>query len=100
MGLFFSFVEFDITSKSSSFSQLQAGSLINSPSINAVTSPKSKAFKGYSLPHINDITKARGVFTVDNPHYWGDGLLHFDKELTTYVSLKTKDGYEFWVRNQ
>ncbi|BFH64534.1 S-layer homology domain-containing protein [Paenibacillus azoreducens] len=97
-GAFFSFAEFDLTSKSSSLSDVQAGSLISSPSINALSSPRSKAFREYSLPHTNDITKARGVFTVSNPHYWGQGLLHFDQSLIPYVELKTKDGFEFWVR--
>ncbi|ANS76921.1 hypothetical protein AWM70_21990 [Paenibacillus yonginensis] len=97
-GAYYSFAEFDLTSKGSSLSQVQAGSLLNSVSFEASTSPKSKAFKEYSLPHTNDITKARGIFTVNNPHYWGDGLLHFDPSLTTYVKLSSKDGYDFWVR--
>lgn len=96
-GAYFSFAEFDLNSKVESMTQLQAGSLINSPTINPLSSPTSKAFKEYSVPGTNDITKARSVFTVKNPHYWGRGLLHFDQSLMPEVHLKAKDGTEYDV---
>ncbi|MFD0619033.1 S-layer homology domain-containing protein [Paenibacillus sp. GCM10027629] len=96
-GSFYSFAEFDMKIKGSSMNQQQAGILINSHSIAPLKSPSSKAYKEYSLPHIYDITKSRGVFTVNNPHYWGIGLLHFDNSLNTQVQLKAKDGTVYYV---
>ena len=90
-GAYFSFTEFALGIKGASVNQLQVGSLITSPTISALKSPNSKAFLDYSLPHIRDFTKDRGVFTVKKPVYWGVGLLHFDREFIPEVYLRTKD---------
>ncbi|WP_152393391.1 S-layer homology domain-containing protein [Paenibacillus guangzhouensis] len=96
-GSFYSFAEFDMKIKGDSMSQTQAGNLFNAPAIDPLKSPSSKAYKDYSLPHTNDITKSRGVFTVKNPHYWGIGLLRFDDIFFSEVQLKAKDGTEYYV---
>ncbi|MGD0035214.1 S-layer homology domain-containing protein [Paenibacillus illinoisensis] len=95
-GAYYSFTEFDISIKNS-MNQLQGGSLINSPTINALTSPSSKAFSEYGPKHINDLLGPKGVFTVKNPIYWGQGLLHFDKSLNPGVRLTLKDGTNYNV---
>lgn len=95
-GSYYSFAEFDLNIKNS-MTQLQAGSLLQSPSINALKSPNSESFSKYSVPHINDFLGSKGLFKVKNPTYWSMGLLHFDKELTTQVKLITKEGTDFNV---
>ncbi|WP_308723400.1 S-layer homology domain-containing protein [Paenibacillus polysaccharolyticus] len=93
-GSYYSFAEFDLNIKDS-MTQLQAGSLLQSPSINPLKSPNSNSFLEYSVPHINDFLSNRGVFKVKNPTYWSTGLLHFDKSLTTQVKVIAKDGTDF-----
>ncbi|MNP69911.1 hypothetical protein D3C76_1660730 [compost metagenome] len=83
--------------KSTTMNALQAGSLLNSATINPMNSPTSKAFAAYAGPVINDFTKSRGVFAVNNPVYWSRGLLHFDKDLIFAVSLVTKEGPAYSV---
>ncbi|MGV2963288.1 S-layer homology domain-containing protein [Paenibacillus sp. AGC30] len=95
-GAYYSFTEFDISIKNS-MNQLQAGSLIHSPTINALTSPSTKAFSEYGPKHINDLLGPKGVFIVKNPVYWGHGLLHFDKSLNPGVRLTLKDGTNYTV---
>ncbi|MFC9712343.1 S-layer homology domain-containing protein [Paenibacillus sp. NPDC056933] len=95
-GAYYSFTEFDISIKNS-MNQLQGGSLINSPTINTLTSPSSKAFSEYGPKHINDFLGAKGIFTLKNPVYWGQGLLHFDKSLNPGVRLTLKDGTNYNV---
>ncbi|MGQ8874703.1 S-layer homology domain-containing protein [Paenibacillus sp. TSA_86.1] len=90
-GAYYSFSEFDINIKKS-MTQLQGGSLINSPTINTLTSPSNSAFRDYGAQHINDFLGPKGVFTVKNPSYWGTGLLHFDKELRPGIFITLKDG--------
>ncbi|MEI2282358.1 S-layer homology domain-containing protein [Paenibacillus polysaccharolyticus] len=90
-GAYYSFSEFDISIKKS-MTQLQGGSLINSPTINTLTSPSTSAFRDYGAKHINDFLGPKGVFTVRNPSYWGSGLLHFDKELRPGIFITVKDG--------
>jgi len=96
-GAYFSFTEFSLNIKSSDMTQLQAGGLLNSPTIDPLKSPNSKAFADYSVPRMGDYIKNRGIFVVNNPVYWGQGLLHFDKELVSDVSLETKEGTTFSV---
>lgn len=96
-GAYFSFVEFELNIKSSTMNQLQAGSLLNSATINPMTSPNSKAFLAYSAPKTGDFTKSRGVFVDKNPVYWADGLLHFRKDLVRPVTLVTKEGLTYSV---
>lgn len=96
-GAYFSFTEFSLNIKSSDMTQLQAGGLLNSPTIDPLKSPNSKAFADYSVPRVGDYIKNRGIFVVNNPVYWGQGLLHFDKELVSDVSLETKEGTTFSV---
>jgi len=93
-GSYYSFAEFDLNIKDS-MTQLQAGSLLQSPSINPLKSPNSNSFLEYSVPHINDFLSNKGVFKVKNPTYWSTGLLHFDKSLTTQVKVIAKDGTDF-----
>lgn len=93
-GSYFSFAEFNLDIKDS-MTQLQAGSLLQSPSINPLKSPNSNSFFEYSVPHINDFLNNKGVFKVKEPTYWSTGLLHFDKALTTQVKIVTKDGTDF-----
>ncbi|NUU73917.1 S-layer homology domain-containing protein [Paenibacillus xylanilyticus] len=95
-GAYYSFAEFEMNIKNS-MNQLQAGSLIQTVSMNPVISPSSKAVLNYSVPHINDLLGSKGVFNVKNPVYWGKGLLHFDKELNPEVFLRLKDGTYFKV---
>lgn len=90
-GAYYSFTEFEININKS-MNQLQGGSLINSPTINTLTSPSNQAFKDYGAKHINDYLGPKGVFTVKNPIYWGVGLLHFDKELRPGIFITLKDG--------
>ncbi|MCM3135950.1 S-layer homology domain-containing protein [Paenibacillus polysaccharolyticus] len=90
-GAYYSFSEFDISIKKS-MTQLQGGSLINSPTINTLTSPSTSASRDYGAKHINDFLGPKGVFTVRNPSYWGSGLLHFDKELRPGIFITVKDG--------
>ncbi|WP_339239102.1 S-layer homology domain-containing protein [Paenibacillus sp. FSL R5-0517] len=96
-GAYYSFAELELNVKSTTMNALQAGSLLNSATINPMNSPTSKAFAAYAGPVINDFTKTRGVFAVNNPVYWSRGLLHFDKELTFAVSLVTKEGPAYSV---
>jgi len=96
-GAYFSFAEVELNVKSSTMNALQAGSLLNSATINPMNSPKSDAFAAYAGPSINDVTKNRGVFAVNNPVYWSVGLLHFDKEIISAVSLVTKEGPTYSV---
>ncbi|WP_145336062.1 S-layer homology domain-containing protein [Paenibacillus xylanexedens] len=93
-GSYYSFAEVDLNIKDS-MTQLQAGSLLQSPSINPLKSPNSNSFLEYSVPHINDFLSNKGVFKVKNPTYWSTGLLHFDKSLTTQVKVIAKDGTDF-----
>jgi hypothetical protein len=95
-GAYYSFSEFEINIKKS-MNQLQVGSLINSPTINTLTSPSTKAFKDYGAKHINEYLGPKGVFTVNNPIYWGAGLLHFDKELRPGIFITLKDGIIYRV---
>lgn len=95
-GSYHSFVEFELKIIKS-MSQLQAGSLLQSPSINALKSPNSVSFTEYAAPHINSSLDNKGIFNVKNPIYWAKGLLHFDKDLTTQVKLLTKEGTDFNV---
>nr|WP_145405762.1 S-layer homology domain-containing protein [Paenibacillus xylanexedens] len=95
-GSYFSFAEFDLNIKDS-MTQLQAGSLLQSPSINPLKSPNSTSFLEYSAPHINNFLNSKGTFKVKNPTYWSTGLLHFDKSLTTQVKIVTNDGADFNV---
>lgn len=96
-GAYYSFAELELNVKSTTMNALQAGSLLNSATINPMNSPTSKAFAAYAGPVINDFTKSRGVFAVNNPVYWSRGLLHFDKELIFAVSLVTKEGPAYSV---
>lgn len=96
-GAYYSFAELELSVKSTTMNTLQAGSLLNSATINPMNSPNSKAFAAYAGPVINDFTKTRGVFAVNNPVYWSRGLLHFDKELISAVSLVTKEGPAYSV---
>ncbi|MEK4663366.1 S-layer homology domain-containing protein [Priestia sp. FSL H7-0729] len=96
-GAYYSFAELELNVKSTTMNALQAGSLLNSATINPMNSPTSKAFAAYAGPVINDFTKTRGVFAVNTPVYWSRGLLHFDKELTFAVSLVTKEGPTYSV---
>ncbi|PKQ89336.1 S-layer homology domain-containing protein [Paenibacillus sp. BGI2013] len=96
-GKYFSFVEFDLKIKSASMNQLQAGSLLNSATFNPLRSPNSNAFLSYGAPKAGDYTKNRGVFTVNNPVYWAQGLLHFYSSAATAVTLESKDGSVFSV---
>ncbi|PYY27023.1 S-layer homology domain-containing protein [Paenibacillus illinoisensis] len=95
-GAYYSFTEYDLNIKNS-MNRLQAGSLFNSPTINPLTSPNSKAFGDYAVPHINDLLGSKGIFNVKNPVYWGEGLLHFDKTLGPEVHLTLKDGTTYYV---
>ncbi|CAI6084818.1 hypothetical protein PAECIP112173_04410 [Paenibacillus sp. JJ-100] len=88
----FSFVEFALDIKSDSMSQLQAGGLLNSATFDPLTSPKSENFLSYSVPKIGDFTKARGVFTANNPVFWSDGLLHTNSTTARALTLQTKEG--------
>ncbi|MBT2287181.1 S-layer homology domain-containing protein [Paenibacillus polymyxa] len=96
-GAYYSFAELELNVKSTTMNALQAGSLLNSATINPMNSPTSKTFATYAGPVINDFTKSRGVFAVNNPVYWSRGLLHFDKELIFAVSLVTKEGAAYSV---
>lgn len=96
-GAYYSFAELELNVKSKTMTSLQAGSLLNSATINPMNSPRSDAFTSYGGPSINDVTKSRGVFTVNNPVYWSRGLLHFDKELISDVSLVAKEGPTYSV---
>ncbi|WP_153976548.1 S-layer homology domain-containing protein [Paenibacillus xylanilyticus] len=96
-GAYYSFAELELNVKSKTMTSLQAGSLLNSATINPMNSPRSDAFTAYGGPSINDVTKSRGVFTVNNPVYWSRGLLHFDKELISDVSLVAKEGPTYSV---
>ncbi|MGC5776549.1 S-layer homology domain-containing protein [Paenibacillus pabuli] len=96
-GAYYSFAEFEMNIKNS-MNQLQGGSLIQAVAMNPVISPSSKAVSDYSVPHINDLLGAKGVFIVKNPVYWGKGLLHFDNELNPEVFLTLKDGTIYRVR--
>ncbi|WP_408895358.1 S-layer homology domain-containing protein [Paenibacillus taichungensis] len=96
-GAYFSFAELELNVKSTTMNTLQAGSLLNSATINPMSSPNSDAFSAYDGPSINNVTKNRGVFAVSNPVYWSVGLLHFDKELISAVSLVTKEGPTYSV---
>ncbi|QOS82176.1 S-layer homology domain-containing protein [Paenibacillus sp. JNUCC31] len=96
-GAYYSFAEFEMNIKNS-MNQLQGGSLIQAVAMNPVISPSSKAVSDYSIPHINDLLGAKGVFIVKNPVYWGKGLLHFDNELNPEVFLTLKDGTIYRVR--
>ncbi|MEO2208294.1 S-layer homology domain-containing protein [Paenibacillus pabuli] len=96
-GAYYSFAELELNVKSKTMTSLQAGSLLNSATINPMNSPRSDAFTLYGGPSINDVTKSRGVFTVNNPVYWSRGLLHFDKELISDVSLVAKEGPTYSV---
>ncbi len=96
-GAYFSFAEVELNVKSATMNALQAGSLLNSPTINPMTSPNSDAFAAFAGPSINDVTKNRGVFAVNDPVYWSVGLLHFDKKLISAVSLVTKEGPTYSV---
>ncbi|MGF9700572.1 S-layer homology domain-containing protein [Paenibacillus sp. MABNR03] len=96
-GAYFSFAELELNVKSSTMNSLQAGSLLNSATINPMNSPKSVSFAAYAGPSINAVTKSKGIFTVKNPVYWSVGLLHFDKELISDVSLVSKEGPTYSV---
>ncbi|WP_418040141.1 S-layer homology domain-containing protein [Paenibacillus xylanilyticus] len=96
-GSYHSFVEFELNIKNPSMNQLQAGSLLNSSAIDPLLSPKTKASASYKIPTNIDFTKNRGVFTNNNPIYWGDGLLHFDKSLISPITLTTEEGVTFSV---
>ncbi|OPG99467.1 hypothetical protein B2I21_04465 [Chryseobacterium mucoviscidosis] len=96
-GAYHSFVEFELSIKNSSMNQLQAGSLLNSSAIDPLLSPKTKTSASYGIPTNIDFTKDRGVFTIKNPIYWGDGLLHFDKNLISAITLTTEEGVTFSV---
>ncbi|WP_336784192.1 S-layer homology domain-containing protein [Paenibacillus illinoisensis] len=96
-GAYFSFAEIELKVKRSTMNALQAGSLLNSATINPMNSPKSDAFASYAVPSINATTKSKGVFVVNNPVYWSVGLLHFDKELISDVSLVAKEGPTYSV---
>ncbi|GAB1159244.1 hypothetical protein YWY31_52690 [Paenibacillus illinoisensis] len=96
-GAYYSFVEYEMNIKNS-MNQLQAGSLVNSATINPAKPPGTKATIEYGVPYINEVLGARGIFTVKDPTYWGKGLLHFDKEFNPEVILTTKDGTVFRVR--
>lgn len=95
-GAYYSFAEFELNIKNT-MNQLQAGNLIQTVAMNPVISPSSKSVIDYSVPHINDLLGAKGVFNLNNPVYWGKGLLHFDKELNPEVHLRLKDGTYFKV---
>lgn len=96
-GAYYSFAELELNVKGPTMNALQAGSLLNSATINPMNSPRSDAFVAYAGPSINDVTKNRGVFAVNNPVYWSRGLLHFDKEIISDVSLVTKEGPTYSV---
>ncbi|WP_413374504.1 S-layer homology domain-containing protein [Paenibacillus taichungensis] len=96
-GAYYSFAELELNVKSTTMNALQAGSLLNSATINPMNSPTSDAFVAYAGPSINDVTKNRGVFAVNNPVYWSRGLLHFDKEIISDVSLVAKEGPTYSV---
>ncbi|GGA53561.1 hypothetical protein GCM10010917_43390 [Paenibacillus physcomitrellae] len=99
-GDYYSFPEFDMTIKGT-MTALQAGSLIQSPTIDALFSPRSKASSAYSISKIDDYNVGFGaVFKDKNPAYWGEGLLHFDKALVPEVKLTSKDGVNYWVRSE
>ncbi|WP_145414777.1 S-layer homology domain-containing protein [Paenibacillus xylanexedens] len=95
-GAYYSFTEYDFNIISS-MSRLQTGSFFNSPTINPVTSPNSRVFREYAVPHINNLLSSKGIFNVKNPIYWGEGLLHFDKTLNPEVHLSLKDGTTFYI---
>ncbi|PYE44408.1 S-layer homology domain-containing protein [Paenibacillus barcinonensis] len=95
-GAYYSFIEYDFNIINS-MNRLQAGSLFSSPTINPLTSPSSKAFKDYAVPHINSLLSSKGFFVLKNPGYWGEGLLHFDKTLNPEVHLTLKDGTDFFI---
>lgn len=95
-----SFVEFELNIKSEQMNQLQAGSLLNSATINPLRSPNSKAFFSYEAPRTGDYTLNKGVFGVKNPVYWAEGLLHFNTSSTSIkwpVTLQTKEGQIYSV---
>ncbi|SDD48686.1 S-layer homology domain-containing protein [Paenibacillus sp. CF095] len=96
-GAYYSFPELELNVKNNNMNRLQAGSLLNSATINPMNSPTSDAFAAYGGPVINDFTKNRGVFAVKNPVYWSRGLLHFDKEILSDVSLVSKEGPTYSV---
>ncbi|MBE7683196.1 S-layer homology domain-containing protein [Paenibacillus sp. P13VS] len=96
-GAYFSFAELELNVKRPTMNALQAGSLLNSATINPMNSPKSDAFAAYAVPSINATTKSKGVFVINNPVYWSVGLLHFDKELISDVSLVAKEGPTYSV---
>lgn len=96
-GAYHSYVEFELNIKSSSMNQLQAGSLLNSSAIDPLLSPKTKASVSFGIPTNIEFLKSKGVFTVKDPVFWGDGLLHFDKSLISAITLTTKEGVTFSV---
>ncbi|MBY0217927.1 S-layer homology domain-containing protein [Paenibacillus illinoisensis] len=95
-GKYFSFVEFNLSIKSNSMSQLQAGGLLNSATFNPLVSPRSKVFSLYGAPKTGDYIKDR-VFAVKNPVYWAEGLLHFKESTARPVTLETTEGEVFSV---
>lgn len=90
-GSYHSYAELELRIKDK-MTQLQAGSLIESPTINALISPFTQSFAEYSVPKIGDFVNSKGEFNVKESVYWSKGLLHFDKELVTQVSLLSKEG--------
>lgn len=77
--------------------QLQAGSLLNSSAVDPLLSPKTKTSASFGIPTNIEYLKNKGVFTVKDPVFWGDGLLHFDKALISAITLTTKEGVTFSV---
>ncbi|WP_145409816.1 S-layer homology domain-containing protein [Paenibacillus xylanexedens] len=95
-GAFYSFAELELNVKSNKMTTLQAGSLLNSATINPLNSPNSDAFASYAGSKISDYTQ-KGVFTAKNIVYWSRGLLHFNKNLISDISLVTKEGPAYSV---
>ncbi|KQY80759.1 hypothetical protein ASD24_17705 [Paenibacillus sp. Root52] len=95
-GTYYSFTEFSLNIKST-MNQLQAGSLLNSVTFDPLTSPHTKAFLSYAAPKIGDYTGNKGVFVAENPIYWANGLLHFNRQVTRAITLETKEGAVFSI---
>ncbi|WP_188793317.1 S-layer homology domain-containing protein, partial [Paenibacillus physcomitrellae] len=97
LGAYYSFVEFDMVIKGT-MTQLQAGSLFNSPTINAMLSPTSRSSSLYHVPKVDDFAKGnRSIFTEKYPTYWGTGFLHFDRSVQPEVRLTTEDNLNYRV---
>ncbi|WP_138493139.1 S-layer homology domain-containing protein [Paenibacillus pinistramenti] len=98
-GSYYSFVDVSL-SMNKPIGMTAAGNLINSPTFDFSSSPRSKAFQDYAAPTM--YTQLKGfpeTFSTLTPRYWAEGMLHFDDDLDPVVYIRTKSGLIFYIVN-